>query len=89
MSIASIFFQECFLAEQFKTGGPYAEKTPCIILTASYIDAYMYVYIYICCAFAGDSCQKSKPGNEKRKREVSGSYRVTKPEEGGTWVFFG
>ena len=46
----------------------------------------MYIYIYICCAFAGDSCQKSKPGNEKRKSEVSGSYRVTKP--GGALGYF-
>ena len=38
----------------------------------------MYIYIYICCAFAGDSYQKSKPGNVKGKSEVSGSYRVTK-----------
>ena len=29
-------------------------------------------------AFAGDSNQESKPGNEKRKGEASGSYRVTK-----------
>ena len=34
--------------------------------------------IFICCAFTGDSYQKSKPGNEKRKSEVSSSYRVTK-----------
>ena len=33
--------------------------------------------IFICFAFAGDSYQESKPGNEKRKSEVSGSYRVT------------
>ena len=31
-----------------------------------------------CCAFAGDSCQESKPGNEKSKGEANGSYRVTK-----------
>ena len=36
------------------------------------------ICIFICCAFAGDSYQKSKPGNEKRKSELSGSYRVTK-----------
>ena len=35
--------------------------------------------IFVCCAFAGDSYEESKPGNEKRKSdEVSGSYRVTK-----------
>ena len=34
--------------------------------------------IFICCAFAGDSYQESKPGNELRKSEASGSYRVTK-----------
>ena len=31
------------------------------------------ICIFICCAFAGDSYQKSKPGNEKRKSEVSGT----------------
>ena len=36
------------------------------------------ICISICCVFAGDSYQESKPGNEKRKSEVSGSYRVTK-----------
>ena len=41
----------------------------------SYIDAYMYIHFF---AFAVDSYQESKPGNEKRKSEVSGSYRVTK-----------
>ena len=34
--------------------------------------------IFICYAFAGDSYQEFKPGNQKRKSEVSGSYRVTK-----------
>ena len=34
--------------------------------------------IFICCAFAGDSYQESKPGNEKRKSVVSSSYRVIK-----------
>ena len=34
--------------------------------------------IFICCAFTGDSYQKSKPGNEKRKSEVSSSYHVIK-----------
>ena len=34
--------------------------------------------IFICCAFAGDSYQESKPGNEKRKSVVSRSYRVIK-----------
>ena len=34
--------------------------------------------IFICFAFAEDSYQESKPGNEKRKSEVSGSYRVAK-----------
>ena len=43
-------------------------------LAKSYIDAC----ISICCAFAGDSYQESKPGNELRKSEASGSYRVTK-----------
>ena len=41
----------------------------------SYIDAYVYVHFY---SFAGDSYQESKPGNEKRKSEANGSYRVTK-----------
>ena len=41
----------------------------------SYIDAYMYIHFF---AFAVDSYQESKPGNEKRKSEVSDSYRVTK-----------
>ena len=41
----------------------------------SYIDAYMYIHFF---AFAVDSYQESKPGNEKRKSEASGSYRVTK-----------
>ena len=37
------------------------------------------ICIFICCAFAGDSFQESKPGSEKPKREVSGNYnRVTK-----------
>ena len=36
------------------------------------------ICISICCVFAGDSYQESKPGNEKRKSEASGSYRVTK-----------
>ena len=34
--------------------------------------------VFICCAFAGDSYQESKPGNEKRKSQVNGSYHVTK-----------
>ena len=46
------------------------------------------ICIFICCAFAGDSYQESKPGNEKRKSEVGGSYRVTKhrrkPSHSGT-----
>ena len=41
----------------------------------SYIDAYMYIHFF---AFAVDSYQESKPGNEERKSEASGSYRVTK-----------
>ena len=41
----------------------------------SYIDAFMYIHL-LC--FAEDSYQESKPGNEKRKSEVSDSYRVTK-----------
>ena len=36
------------------------------------------ICIFICCAFTGDSYQKSKPGNEKRKSEVSSSYHVIK-----------
>ena len=32
------------------------------------------ICIFICCAFAGDSYQESKPGKEKHKSEVSGSY---------------
>ena len=30
--------------------------------------------IYICCAFAGDSYEESKPGNDKPKSGISGSY---------------
>ena len=36
------------------------------------------LYVDVCCTFAGDSYQESKPGNELRKSEASGSYRVTK-----------
>ena len=36
------------------------------------------ICISICCVFAGDSYQESKPGNEKRKSEVSSSYHVIK-----------
>ena len=37
------------------------------------------ICISISCAFAADSYQESKPGNEKRKPDaLSGSYRVTK-----------
>ena len=44
---------------------------PIVILTL--ISTFIY------CAFAGDSYQESKPGNEKRKSEVSGNYnRATK-----------
>ena len=35
-----------------------------------------FICIFICCAFAGDSYQESKPGNEKHKSEVNSSYRV-------------
>ena len=41
----------------------------------SYISVFMYIHL-LC--FAADSYQKSKPGNEKRKAQVSGSYCVTK-----------
>ena len=41
----------------------------------SYIS--VFVYIHLLC-FAEDSYQESKPGNEKRQSQVSGSYRVTK-----------
>ena len=37
----------------------------------SYIDTYIYIYIFICCAFAGNSYQESKPGKEKHKSEVA------------------
>ena len=44
---------------------------PIVILTL--------IRIFICCAFAGDGYQESKPGNGKRKSEVSGNYnRVAK-----------
>ena len=36
------------------------------------------ICISICCVFAEDGYQESKPGNEKRKSEASGGYRVTK-----------
>ena len=39
----------------------------------SYIDAYMYIHL-LC--LSGDSYQESKPGNEKRKSEVSGSHVI-------------
>ena len=39
---------------------------------------FTLICISICCVFAGDSYKESKPGNEKRKSEASGSYRVTK-----------
>ena len=32
------------------------------------------ISIFIGCAFAGDSYQETKPGKEKHKSEVSGSY---------------
>ena len=32
------------------------------------------ICMFICCAFAGDSYQESKPRKEKHKSEVSGSY---------------
>ena len=32
------------------------------------------ICIFICCAFAGDSYPESKPGKEKHKSKVSGSY---------------
>ena len=30
------------------------------------------ICIFICCAFAGDSYQESKPSDEKRKNQVTG-----------------
>ena len=36
------------------------------------------ICIFICCAFTGDSYQKSKLGNEERKSVVSSSYHVIK-----------
>ena len=43
---------------------------------SNFVTTYVanYIYIFICCAFAGDSYQESKPGKEKHKSEVSGSY---------------
>ena len=41
----------------------------------SYISVFMYIHL-LC--FTEDSYQESKPGNEKRKSQVSGSYCVTK-----------
>ena len=41
----------------------------------SYISVFMYIHLF---CFAEDSYQESKPGNEKRQSQVSGSYRVTK-----------
>ena len=41
----------------------------------SYISVFMCIHL-LC--FAEDSYQESKPGNEKRQSQVSGSYRVTK-----------
>ena len=32
------------------------------------------ICIFICCAFAGDSYQESKPGKEKHKSEVRSRY---------------
>ena len=44
--------------------------------------------IFICCAFAGDSYQESKPGNEKHKSKVSGSciyFHLPQPERMSTF----
>ena len=47
-------------------------------MNMSWIVILSLICIFICCAFAGDSYQESKPGNEKRKSVVSSSYRVIK-----------
>ena len=47
-------------------------------MNMSWIVILSLICIFICCAFAGDSYQESKPGNEKRKSVVSRSYRVIK-----------
>ena len=44
--------------------------------------------MFICCAFPGDSYQESKPGQEKHKNEVSGSYvyfYLSQPERMSTF----
>ena len=47
-------------------------------MNMSWIVILSLICIFICCAFAGDSYQESKPGNEKRKSVVSSSCRVIK-----------
>ena len=46
------------------------------------------ICMFICCAFAGDSYQESKPGNEKHKSKVSGScvyFYLSQPERMSTF----
>ena len=44
------------------------------------------ICIFICCAFAGDSYQESKPGKEKHKSEVSYVYfYLSQPERMSTF----
>ena len=50
------------------------------------------ICILICCAFAGDSYQESKPGKEKHKSEVSSSYvyfYLSQPERMSTFGWLG
>ena len=57
----------------------YFERATCLqLMNMLRIVILTLICISIRCAFAGDSYQESKPGNEKRKSEASGSYRVTK-----------
>ena len=61
------------------TGFGYFERTTCLqLMNMLRIVMLTLICISICCAFAGDSYQESKPGNELRKSEASGRYHVTK-----------
>ena len=57
----------------------YFERATCLqLMNMLRIVMLTLICISICCAFARDSYQESKPGNELCKSEASGSYRVTK-----------
>ena len=55
----------------------YFEIATCLQpMNMSQIDILLLTCIFIYCAFAGDSYQECKPGNEKPKSEVSGRYVI-------------